>query len=193
MVIADIAPSGKKFYEWSGTQEGLDSIIGQTSTTDPSTCLIVIPECDVTLEPIYINAGQHYVSVLNGTGSGYYNYHDIVFISATVPYHYKFANWAGDTNYLYDIYSASQSFIMKDAHLELHALFEYEYSYNSVQIINGGINVQDIILIQADNLREGTTYTLVPIPPDDSQGFDYWELEGYGEISSAGILTIGDR
>lgn len=68
MIIANIAPVGKAFYEWTGTQEAVDRITGLTDNQDPSTCLLIMPDCDVTLAPFYINAGKHSVTVNNGTG-----------------------------------------------------------------------------------------------------------------------------
>ena len=88
MIIANRAASGKAFYEWTGTEEALDQIVGVTSDEDPSTAILTMSDCDVTLEPFYINAGQHSVTVTNGTGGGWYNYKDYVSISASVPYHY---------------------------------------------------------------------------------------------------------
>ena len=150
-----------------------------------------MPDCDVTLAPHYINAGQHYVTVTNGTGSGYYNYGDTVYISATVPSHYEFTNWSGNTSYLDDIYSSFQSFTMGDENISFTAHYTYAYSYNSVQVIDGLITVNGNNVSQADNLRQSTSYTLVPTPPDASQGLYDWTVEGYGSVSG-NTFTVGD-
>lgn len=191
MIIANIAATGKAFYEWTGTEEALDQIVGVTSEEDPSTAILTMPDCDVTLTPFYINAGQHSVTVTNGTGGGWYDYNDHVSISASVPSHYGFDYWSGDTSYLEDIYSSYQSFKMKDVNISFRAHYSYRYSYNDVQVINGYIKVDSTNVTQASGLRESTSYTLVPTPPDSTQGIDYWQIEGYGSVSG-NTFTVGD-
>ena len=182
MIIANIAPSGKAFYEWTGTQEGLNNIVGVTNSEDPSTAILTMPDCDVTLTPHYINAGKHYVTVTNGSGSGWYDYGEYVSISANVPSHYGFDNWSGNTSYLEDIYSSHQSFIMGDSNISFRANYSYRYSYNSVQIINGYISINGTNQSEATSLRESSTQTLVPNPPNENQGISTWTVEGVGSI-----------
>lgn len=191
MIIANVAADQKAFYEWTGTEEALDKIVGVTNEEDPSTAILTMPDCDVTLTPFYINAGQHRVTVTNGTGGGLYNYNDHVSISASVPSHYGFDNWSGDTSYLEDIYSSYQSFRMKDENISFRANYSYRYSYNDVQVINGYIKVNNTNVTQASGLRQSTSYTLVPTPPDSTQGIDYWQIEGYGSVSG-NTFTVGD-
>lgn len=192
MIIANIAASGKAFYQWTGTEEALSKIVGVTDAEDPSTAILTMPDCDVELSPFYINAGQHSVTVTNGTGGGWYNYGDRVSISASVPSHYGFDSWGGNsTSYLSDIYNPHQSFIMKDENLSFRANYSYRYSYNDIQVINGYIKVNGTNVTQASGLRQSTTYTLVPTPPDDTQGIDYWQIEGLGSVSG-NTFTVGD-
>ena len=191
MIIANIAASGKAFYEWTGTEAALNQIVGVTSEEDPSTAILTMPDCDVTLTPHYINAGQHSVTVTNGYGGGWYNYNDYVTISANVPSHYGFDNWSGDTSYLTDIYSSTQSFKMKDVNISFRANYSYRYSYNDIQVIDGYIKVNGTNVTQATGLRQSTSYTLVPTPPDSTQGIDYWQIEGYGSVSG-NTFTVGD-
>ena len=191
MIIANVAPSEKAFYEWTGTAEALKNIVGVTSDEDPSTAILTMPDCDVTLEPHYINAGQHRVTVTNGTGGGLYNYKDRVSISANVPSHYGFDSWSGDTSYLSDIYSAYQSFEMSDVNISFRANYSYRYSYNDVQVIDGLIRVNGQDVSEATGLRQSSSYTLVPTPPDASQGIDYWSIEGLGSASLT-TFTVGD-
>lgn len=196
MIIANRAQSGKAFYNWQGTEAALENI--STADLDPSTVWLQMPDCDVNLNPFYINAGQHTVTVTNGTGSGNYDYGDDVYISANVPDHYGFDNWAGDTSYLDDIYSASQSFKMRDYNISFRANYSYRPSHNNVQVINGKIRVNSQDITQAQGLEERSSYTLVPTPPDNSQGIDYWQVEGYGSVgrdtlgNTNNIFTVGD-
>ena len=196
MVIANRAATGKAFHHWEGTEAALENI--STADLDPSTVWLAMPDCDVSLNPFYINAGQHSVTVTNGSGSGFYDYGDSVYISANVPDHYGFDNWSGDTSYLEDIYSSSQSFTMRDYNISFRANYSYRYSYNNVQVINGKIRVNNEEVTSAQGLRQSSSYTLVPTPPDNSQGIDYWSVEGLGSIGSDGIgnqnntFTVGD-
>ena len=196
MIIANRAESGKAFYNWEGTQAAIENI--STAELDPSTVWLSMPDCDVTLNPFYINAGQHTVTVTNGSGSGIYDYNEDVYISANVPDHYGFDNWSGDTRYLEDIYSSGQSFKMPDINISFRANYSYRYSYNNVQVLNGLIRVNNEDLHVAQGLRQSSSYTLVPTPPDNTQGIDYWQVEGLGSIGSDGIgnqnntFTVGD-
>jgi hypothetical protein len=138
-----------------------------------------------------VNAGQHQVTVNYGRGSGWYYYGDYVSISADIPYHYNFAYWSGNTGYLTDPYSSYQSFRMQDAHISFTAHFEYAYSYNNVQVIDGRINVNGSEVTEASGLRQTTSYTLIPTPPDNSYGIYNWTVEGQGSVSG-NTFTVGD-
>ena len=198
MIIANVAPLGKEFYEWVGTKEALEHITGITDSEDPSVAILTMPDCDVNLSPHYINAGKHYVSVSGGSGSGWYNYKDTVFIFADVPSHYAFSHWSGSTSYLNDIYSSGQSFKMGDSNISFTAHFNYVYSYNDVQIINGRIRINDADLTSAENLMETSSQTLVPTPPNSDQGIDYWSIEGAGYVqkdylgNTTNTFIVGD-
>ena len=189
MIIANRAESGKAFYNWEGTQAAIENI--STADLDPSTVWLSMPDCDVTLNPFYINAGQHTVTVTNGSGSGIYDYNEDVYISANVPDHYGFDNWSGDTRYLEDIYSSGQSFKMPDINISFRANYSYRYSYNNVQVLNGLIRVNNEDVSSAQGLRQSSSYTLVPTPPDNTQGIDYWQVEGLGSVSG-NTFTVGD-
>ena len=184
MIIANIAPFGKAFYEWRGTENALKQIVGVTSAEDPSVSILTMPDEDVTLEPFYIDAAGHYLTVNNGNGGGIYKYGTNVSISANVPSHNRFTYWSGNTTFLTDINSSYQSFRMPDQALTFTAHWEYVYSYNDVQVIDGLIRVNNSDVAQASGLRQTNSYTLIPTPPDSSQGILNWTIEGQGNIST---------
>lgn len=198
MIIATVAPFGMEFYEWQGTEEALRQIVGVTNAEDPSISILTMPDCDVELTAFYRDATGHYVKVENGTGGGIYKCGARVSISATVPSHHKFARWSGSTSYLTDIYSSYGSFKMPDTALSFTAHFEYVYSYNEVQVIDGLIRVNDSDVAKASGLKQTNSYTLVPTPPDSSQGILNWTIEGQGSISTDALgnhtntFTVGD-
>lgn len=182
MIIANRAAEGKVFYEWLGTESATKNIVGVTDAEDPSTAWLTMPDEDVELHPNYINAGMHNVTVNYGTGSGVYDYKEHVSISANVPNHQEFAYWSGATKYLNDIYSSYQSFEMPDINIEFTAHFNYVYSYNDVQVINGKIRINGEDVNKATGLMQTSRQTLVPTPPDSSQGLSKWSIEGLGGI-----------
>lgn len=191
MIIANRASLGKKFYEWQGTKEAIDNIVGVTSAEDPSTAWLQMPDCDVELTSFYVSADGNKVTVNGGSGTGWYKYKEYVSISANVPDHYGFDNWSGDTSYLTDINSSWQSFEMPDRPLTFTANWSYRYSYNDVQIINGLISYNDENVQSVSGVREASSLRLVPTPPDSSQGIDYWSIEGVGSVSG-NTFTVGD-
>lgn len=178
MIIANVAPLGKAFYCWEGTTEALDGI--SVADLDPSTIWLAMPDCDVQLWPKYVNAGQHYLSVTNGSGSGYYNYGETPGISANVPENYGFDNWSGDTKYLDDIYSANTTVNMPDVQVSVRANYSYRYGYYNVQIIDGLINGASYV----QGARESSSLALTATPPNDNYGLDYWSVEGAGTAST---------
>lgn len=198
MIIATVAPFGMEFYEWQGTEEALHQIVGVTNAEDPSVSKLTMPDCNVDLTAFYRDATGHYLTVNNGTGGGIYKYGTNVYISATVPSHYKFSYWSGNTSYLTDIHSVYQSFKMPDNALSFTAHFDYVYSLNDVQIIDGLITVNDTNVSQASGLQQRDPYTLVPTPPDNTQGLSTWTIEGYGSIATDALgnhtntFTVGD-
>lgn len=187
LLLANLAPDEKRFYEWRGTAEALENITGGT---EPSTSWLTMPDCDVELTSFYINAGQHRVYI-DGKLDGYYNYNEYVFIyPESKGDKYTFAYWSGDTGYLESV--TSNSFLMPDVDVRFYSNWTYNYSYNTVYMINGKIDGE----IQGNNLREQSTHTIVADTPPEGKEFDYWGIEGVGTIksttSSTTTFTIGD-
>ena len=187
LLLADEAKPGKAFYEWQGTEEGLDNLTGGPQ---PSTSWLVMPDCDVDLTSFYINAGVHSVKV-DGNIQGWYNYNESVSIfPESRGSKWSFAYWSGpDTGYLEDV--TSSFFKMPDVNVEFYSNWTYNYSYNTVDVIDGTIDGKS----HAENLQEQSHHSLVAtIPPD--MGFDYWSLEGLGSFSdnknANSSFTIGD-
>lgn len=53
LILANDSTTGKRFYEWQGTEEGLKNLTGGEQ---PSTSWLTMPDCDVELTSFYINA-----------------------------------------------------------------------------------------------------------------------------------------
>lgn len=135
-VLADVAPVGKRFYCWEGTEEALELL---QSGIYASTNTLTMPEKDVELYPKYINAGQHSVTITDTDGrtvisQEWYDYGDYVTISAPDKGDkWRFASWSGDTSILVDITAGNQSFNMKDENLRFTPAYSYVYGYNNVE------------------------------------------------------------
>lgn len=134
-ILADVAPVGKRFYCWEGTEEALSLLV---SGIYASTNTFTMPAMAVELHPKYINAGQHSVTITDTDGrtvisQDWYDYGDYVSISApSKGAKQSFSFWSGDTSYLTDITSAYQSFNMKDENLRFTPSYSYVYGYHYV-------------------------------------------------------------
>lgn len=169
LILANVASDGKAFYTWEGTQEALDNLTGGT---EPSTSWLIMPDTDVTLKSVYINAGKHSVSV-EGSIIGMYDYGETVFIYADSPGpKYVFDFWSGSTGYLSDV--TSSTFTMPDVDVSFWANWKYIPEKFQLVVNNGsGSGIYD------DNGRAQIIANQVP----DGYAFDEWTLDdGNGHI-----------
>ena len=186
-ILADTAAPGKAFYEWQGTEEGLDNLTGGA---EPSTSWLTMPDCDVELTSFYINAGQHSVKV-DGTIQGWYDYKDYVYLSAgSRGSKWSFAYWSGDTAYLEDV--TSSSLVMPDINLSFTSHWNYIYSYNTVTMVKGTIDGESKI----EEAQESSSHQIIAPAPPEGKVFGRWILEGVGSFANAESSTttfyIGD-
>lgn len=187
LLLANVGGSGKRFYEWRGTSEALNNITGGTQ---PSTSYLVMPDCNVELTAIYINAGKHSVTIDNDI-QGWYDYKENVSLTAKSPGdRYSFAYWSGDTGYLES--TTSTSLTMPDENIKLYSHWNYQYSYNTVNVINGTIDGSS----KGENLKQSSSHTIVAYSAQDGYEFSHWSLEGLGSFDNDHLSTttfyIGD-
>ena len=188
-LLADTAAIGKVFYEWQGTEEGLENLTGGA---EPSTSWLTMPDCDVELTSFYINAGQHSVTV-DGEIQGWYDYKEHVYLRANTPSpmsKWSFAYWSGDTAYLDDV--TSSSLVMPDINLKFTSHWDYIYSYNTVTMVQGTIDGESMI----EEAKEQSGHQIIAPAPPEGKVFGRWILEGVGSFADAEKSTttfyIGD-
>lgn len=93
---ADPAPKGKVFHHWEIVPSNYEGNLYEPAATTRFT----MPNEAVTLTAIYITKGEKQLKVINGTGSGYYEYGTYATISSSKPTGAIFTQWTGDTQYL---------------------------------------------------------------------------------------------
>lgn len=192
LIVAEVAATGKAFWDWTGTQEALNNLTGGEK---PSSSWLVMPDCDVELTANYINAGEHSVTVYQPTGTevNWYNYDEYVSIyPASKGSKWIFDYWSGSTQYLDDIHNSGASFKMPDVNLSFTPHYKYNYSYNTVKVTNGTVDGQSEIT----GAMETSSHTIVAGPAPEGQGFYNWSLEGVGSFANQGnsptTFTVGD-
>lgn len=186
-LLADTADIGKVFYEWQGTKEGLDNLTGGS---EPSTSWLTMPDCDVELTSFYINAGQHSVKV-DGEIQGWYDYKEHVYLRpSSRGSKWSFAYWSGDTAYLDDV--TSSSLVMPDINLSFTSHWNYNYSYNTVTMMQGTIDGESKI----EEAKEQSGHQIIAPAPPEGKVFGRWILEGVGSFAnienSTTTFYIGD-
>ena len=200
-ILADTAPTGKRFYCWEGTEEALDLLVsGKYASTNTFT----MPEKNVELYPKYINAGQHSVTVTDTDGQTiisqeWYDYEEYVSISApSKGAKYKFTSWSGDTSYLTDITSSYQAFNMGDVNLRFTPSYSYIYGYHYV-VANENCKANDET--QLDNVMESSRVNLSLTSDyssslDDNNWFDgyaIYKITDYTIDENTGEITILEK
>lgn len=186
-ILADTAATGKAFYEWQGTEEGLENLTGGA---EPSTSWLTMPDCDVELTSFYINAGQHSVKV-DGSIQGWYDYKALVFLSPNSRgSKWSFSYWSGDTAYLDDV--TSSSLTMPDINLSFTSHWTYNYSYNTVTMVQGTIDGSS----KLEKAKEQSSHQIIAPAAPEGKVFSKWILEGVGSFSdiekSTTTFYIGD-
>ena len=191
LIVATVASTGKAFWNWTGTEAALSNLTGGD---EPSSAWLVMPDMDVTLTANYINAGQHSVTIYQPTGNQvtWHDYQEYVSISPVDRGNkYSFSYWSGSTQYLEDLHQAYAGFNMPDVNISFTPHYTYNYSYNTVRIIDGTIDGQSRI----DNAMETSSHTIIANVPA-GMGFDYWSLEGVGSFANNKSATttfyVGD-
>lgn len=93
---ADPAPLGKVFHHWEVTPLECEQYLYEPAASTHFT----MPNEPVTIKAVYITKGAKQLIVVNGTGSGWYEYGAYVSVGSNRPLGTRFTSWSGDTQYL---------------------------------------------------------------------------------------------
>lgn len=171
-IQANDAPSGKVFYQWLGDFAKDNCVNYKASTT-----AFTMPNEEAIISSQYIYPGEHLLTVNGGSGGGYYAYDETVYVSGNAPSDaYAFSHWSGDTQYLKNPNSESSMLTMPDAKCTIIAHYTYVYG--------GPFNLNIADGSGTGEYMEGTSISIVAIPPNDSVGFVNWTKSGYGSIAN---------
>ena len=97
-LIGDPAPFGKVFHHWKVDPEKYEENLYEPAATTTFT----MPNENVTIEAVYVDIGKKQLVVINGEGSGEYEYMQKVVVKPTMPEGATFSGWSGDVQYLKD-------------------------------------------------------------------------------------------
>lgn len=193
VIQADPAPQGKVFHHWNVEPSLYDDKLYEPAATTRFT----MPNEAVTLTAVYITKGEKYLHVINGTGTGYYEYDSYAAVSSSKPTGAVFINWTGDTQYLTSPPTQEYNSIkIPDVNtITISAHWTIPPATNiKLKIVNGVISKTD----EAEGtFTEGDRVTIIADSAPDGKVFDKWVLDGKGSIadnsSATTIVTIGDE
>ena len=204
-IEADPAPLGKVFHRWEVEPEQYKKNLYEPAATTTFS----MPNEDVTLTAIYKTTTTKTLKVINGTGSGDYDYEELVSISPSIPSDATFTSWSGDTEYLVDATTVANNQIkMPD---KRYTEIRCNYSTPPAPptpptpptppVENVPLIVKRGIIISTGETEgvftEGDKIQIRANDPEDGYVFTRWDIEGDGELSGryavAPTVTIGKK
>lgn len=193
-IEADPAPQGKVFHHWEVTPDEYEGKLYEPAATTHFT----MPNEAVTLTAVYITKGQKYLKVINGNGTGYYDYNSYATISSSKPDNGTFTNWTGDTQYLTG--ATTQEFnSVKIPDKDTITLTAHWTTPATPLVTNLAITVENGTISSTGEttglFTEGDKIVITADTAPDGYTFDYWTIEGDCYISnrnsSSTSVTIG--
>ncbi len=129
-VSANPPPSGKIFDKWTGNIENLADVKSASTT-------FTMPAKKAEITATY--KSSYALTVIKGSGDGLYSFGEIVSISADpAESEQAFWKWAGDTQYINDIYSSVTTVTMPSADISVEAKYrKIKYTL----IVNSGKSI----------------------------------------------------
>ena len=196
-IEADPAPQGKVFHHWEvepSTHEG--NLYEPSATTH-----FTMPNEDVTLTAVYITKGEKQLKVINGNGSGYYEYDTYAAISSSKPSGATFTQWTGDTQYLTGpVTQEYNSVKIPDVNvITVRANWSVPPVTNvPLTVVNGqitSVESEDGTPVTEGTFTQGNKVSISADPVPNGQVFAGWSKSGGGSIANSSAMnttvTIG--
>lgn len=187
-IEADPAPQGKVFHHWEVSPATYEDKLYEPAATTHFT----MPNEDVTLTAVYITKGEKYLKVVNGNGTGYYEYGTYASISSSKPSNATFTKWTGDTQYLTgDVTKEYNSVKIPDVNtITLRANWSVPATPPvtgiTLTVVNGVISSTGET---TGTFTQGDRVTIVANAAIEGQTFNGWSKSGGGSISNSGSTT----
>lgn len=190
-IEADPAPEGKVFHHWDVTPSQYEDNLYEPAATTHFT----MPNEAVTLSAFYITRGEKQLNVVNGKGSGLYDYDSYAFISSNKPAGATFTRWTGDTQYLTGpVTQEYNSVRIPDVNT-----ITVRANWSVPPVTNVGLTVVNGVIAATGEtsglFTEGDRVAITANAVPEGQTFNGWSKSGGGSISSSGSInatvTIG--
>jgi len=170
-ILADAAPSGQEFDQWTGDV----SVIADVSAASTT---LTMPASVVSITATYqdIPTVTYALAVNSGSGGGDYEAETVVNISAdTPPTGQEFDQWTGDVSGIADVNSASTALTMPAAAASVSATYK-DITYSLT--VNSGTG--------DGNYTAGTVVNIVADAAPSGQEFDAWtgDISGVADVNS---------
>jgi NAD dependent epimerase/dehydratase family enzyme len=171
-ILADAAPSGQEFDQWTGDV----SVIADVSAASTT---LTMPASVVSITATYqdIPTVTYALAVNSGSGGGDYEAETVVNISAdTPPTGQEFDQWTGDVSGIADVNSASTALTMPAAAASVSATYK-DITYSLT--VNSGTG--------DGNYTAGTVVNIVADAAPSGQEFDAWtgDVSGIADVNSS--------
>ena len=196
-IEADPAPQGKVFHHWDVSPSTHDDKLYEPASTTHFT----MPNEDVTLTAVYITKGEKQLKVVNGNGSGYYEYDTYAAISSSKPSGATFTQWTGDTQYLTGpVTQEYNSVKIPDVNvITVRANWSVPPVTNvPLTVINGqitSVESEDDTPVTEGTFTQGDKVSISADPVPNGQVFAGWSKNGGGSIANSSAMnttvTIG--
>ncbi len=161
-IVADDAPIGQEFDQWTGDVSGVQDINNVSTSVTIATTDVILSATYKALPPTTYN-----LTVNNGSGSGNYVEGMVVDVMADAPSSgQEFLMWTGDIIGLTDVNSASTSFTVATSDASITATYQDIVIPTFTLAVNGGSGSGDY--------EAGTSVNISANAAPNGQVFDMW-------------------
>lgn len=184
-IEADPAPDGKVFHHWDVTPSQYENNLYEPAATTHFT----MPNEAVTLSAFYVTKGKKQLNVVNGKGSGLYDYNFYAPISSNKPTGATFTRWTGDTQYLTGPTTQEYNSVkIPDVNtITVRANWSVPPVTNvKLTVVNGVISSTGLT---TGTYTEGDKVTITANAVPEGKVFSGWSKSGGGSISNSGSTT----